>query len=83
MFLALAPKRHRIVSKCRIGVERRFDTAIWGDLMSLSNDVRDAFSKPHGMHEFSEAHPVLTSLAVGGGFIAALMAATRYLFLVI
>jgi len=39
--------------------------------MSLSTDVRDAFSKPHGMRNFSEHHPMLITLAVVAGFLTA------------
>jgi hypothetical protein len=48
--------------------------------MSLSTDVRDAFSKPHGMREFSESHPMLTTLACLAGFLAVFILGSRYLF---
>lgn len=48
--------------------------------MSLSTDVRDAFSKPHGMKDFSEHHPVLLTLAAVAGFLAAFVVLSRYLF---
>ncbi len=48
--------------------------------MSLSTDVRDAFSKPHGMRNFSEHHPMLITLAVVAGFLTAFITLSRYLF---
>ena len=54
--------------------------AVLGDRMSLSTDVRDAFSKPHGMRNFSEHHPMLITLAVVAGFLTAFITLSRYLF---
>jgi len=51
--------------------------------MSLSSDVRDAFSKPHGVRDFSEHHPMLITLAVVAGFLAAFVMLSRYMFEVI
>ncbi len=51
--------------------------------MSLSTDVRDAFSKPHGMRDFSEHHPMLITLAAVAGFLAVLVTLSRYMFEVI
>lgn len=48
--------------------------------MSLTTDVRDAFSKPHGMRDFSEHHPMLITLAVLAGFLAGFVTLSRYLF---
>ena len=48
--------------------------------MSLTTDVRDAFSKPHGMRDFSEHHPMLITLAVLAGFLAGFVLFSRYLF---
>jgi hypothetical protein len=48
--------------------------------MSLSNDVRDAFAKPHGMRDFSETHPVLTTLGAIAGFLSAFVLVSRYMF---
>ena len=48
--------------------------------MSLTNDVRDAFSKPHGMRDFTEVHPILTTLACLAGFLAVFILGSRYLF---
>ena len=51
--------------------------------MSLSSDVRDAFSKPHGMRNFSEDHPMLLVLGALVGFLAAFVLVSRYLFLML
>ena len=48
--------------------------------MSLTTDVRDAFSKPHGMRDFSEVHPILTTLACLAGFLAVFILGSRYMF---
>ena len=48
--------------------------------MSISSDFRDALSKPHGMHDFGEHHPVLLTLAALAGFLAAFILVSRYLF---
>lgn len=48
--------------------------------MSLSTDVRDAFSKPHGMRDFSDHHPLLIGLVAITGFLAAFALVSRYLF---
>jgi len=37
--------------------------------MSLSSDVRDAFSKPHGIRDFGESHPVVLMLGAIVGFL--------------
>jgi len=63
--------------------ERRFDTVIPGDCMSLSTDVRDALSKPHGLRDFSEDHPVIITLAAIAGFLAGFVLVSRYLFMVL
>jgi hypothetical protein len=51
--------------------------------MSLSSDVRDALTRPQGMRDFSENHPVLLTLAVVGGFLTAFMVISRYLFMML
>ena len=51
--------------------------------MSLSTDVRDAFSKPHGMRDFGEHHPLLISVAAIAGFLSAFIMVSRYLFTVL
>jgi hypothetical protein len=51
--------------------------------MSLSSDVRDALTRPEGIRDFSENHPVLLTLAVVGGFLTAFMIVSRYLFAVL
>ncbi len=48
--------------------------------MSLSTDVKDAFSKPHGMRDFSEHHPLLITLAAITGFLAVFVVVSRYMF---
>ena len=48
--------------------------------MSLSTDVRDVFSKPHGMRDFGDHHPLLISLVAIAGFLAAFIVVSRYLF---
>jgi len=48
--------------------------------MSLSTDVKDAFSKPHGMRDFSEHHPLVITLAAIAGFLTAFVMVSRYLF---
>ncbi|MBV9549990.1 MAG: hypothetical protein JO256_10005 [Alphaproteobacteria bacterium] len=48
--------------------------------MSLTTDVRDAFSKPHGMRDFGEHHPVIITLGAVAAFITAFMTLSRYLF---
>lgn len=49
--------------------------------MSLSTDVRDAFSKPEGLKAFGENHPVLLTLGATAAFLAAFIFVSRYLFL--
>ena len=51
--------------------------------MSLSSDVRDALSKPQGVRDFGENHPVVLTLTVVVGFLAAFMLVSRYLFMML
>jgi hypothetical protein len=48
--------------------------------MSLSSDVRDALTRPQGMRDFGENHPVLLTLGAAAGFLAAFLLVSRYLF---
>ena len=41
--------------------------------MSLSSDVRDALTRPQGIQDFGENHPVLLTLGAVGGFLAAFL----------
>jgi len=50
--------------------------------MSLSHDIVTAFSKPHGMEDFSEHHPVILVLSGLAVFVTALFFACRYLLFV-
>ena len=50
--------------------------------MSLSSDVRDALTRPQGLQDFGENHPVLLTLGAVGGFLAAFLLVSRYLFAV-
>ena len=55
---------------------------IRGPAMSLSHDIVSAFSKPHGMEDFSEHHPVLLVLGGLAVFVTVLFFACRYLLFV-
>jgi hypothetical protein len=51
--------------------------------MSLSSDVREALTRPQGIRDFGENHPVLLTLAAVAGFLAAFMIVSRYLFMML
>jgi hypothetical protein len=50
--------------------------------MSLSHDIVTAFSKPHGLEDFSEHHPVVLTLGGLAVFVGALFLACRYVLFV-